>query len=122
MNPILAAFISQLRQRDLDIEYRGEEDRIYLIGNAANIDEPTKRGVQAAKRKLLKEILVPAFEKSDGQPVRLHSANIPSKKDELCPKCGATACLGNGITREDVARCCRADRGEMNCPYERSGS
>lgn len=37
---------------------------------------------------------------------------------ELCPKCGATVNLGSGITRADIAACCRGDRGEMHCPYE----
>lgn len=75
MSPILSALISQLRKRELDIEYRGEEDRIYLIGKTANIDEPTKKGVAAAKRKLLREVLEPAFEKSGGEPVRLPSVD-----------------------------------------------
>ncbi len=71
MNPILQAFISQLRARNLDVEYRGEKDRIYLVGDTKNADDSTKKTLKAAKGKLLRELLEPAFEKSDGQPVRL---------------------------------------------------
>lgn len=37
---------------------------------------------------------------------------------EVCSKCNAAIYLHNGIIPSDVAACCRADRGEMNCPYE----
>jgi hypothetical protein len=71
LNQIIAALISQLRKRQLDIEYRGEPDRIYLTGRTENADEPTKAAIKAAKRKLLKDILEPAYAESNGVPVRL---------------------------------------------------
>jgi len=35
---------------------------------------------------------------------------------QTCPKCHALVLLDNGVTREDVARCCRADGGSTDCP------
>lgn len=71
MNPIIQALIVQLRKRNLDIEYRGEEDRLYIVGEMKNADDLTRKALTSAKKRLLKEILEPAFEKSGGQPVRL---------------------------------------------------
>jgi hypothetical protein len=71
MNPIVQALIAQLRKRELDIEYRGEEDRIYLVGKTQEVDEPTRAAITAAKKRLIKDILKPAYEQSAGQPVRL---------------------------------------------------
>ncbi len=70
MNPIVQALIVQLRKRDLDVEYRGEADKLYLVGKNENADGPTMAGIKIAKKRLL-EILEPAYEKSGGVPVRL---------------------------------------------------
>lgn len=75
MNPIIQALIVQLRKRNLDIEYRGEPEKLYLVGETKNVDEPTRKAIAAAKKRLLKDILEPAYEKSAGQPVRLQQVD-----------------------------------------------
>lgn len=76
LNPIIHALIVQLRKRNLDIEYRGEPGRIYLVGDTKQVDEPTKKAVAAAKAKVLREILIPAYEQAGGKPVRLPAVEI----------------------------------------------
>lgn len=73
MNHVLEALVSELRKRELDVEYRGEGDNVYLVGKTELADELVLNALKAGKPRMLKEILKPAFEAGHGQPVRLHS-------------------------------------------------
>jgi hypothetical protein len=70
VNPLLMMLIKELRIRGLDVEYRGEDDRLRLVGHLNMVDEDVMNAMRTAKKRLL-DILKPLWEEGDGKPVRL---------------------------------------------------
>jgi hypothetical protein len=69
VNPLMEAFIRELRDRNIDLEYRGGE-QLYAVGETAYLDDAMKEAIRGIKPRVL-AILKPIWEQSGGQPVRL---------------------------------------------------
>jgi hypothetical protein len=69
VNPLIEAFIRELRERGIDLEYRGGE-QLYAVGNTSYLDEAMCEAIKGIKPRVI-AYLKPIWEQGGGKPVRL---------------------------------------------------
>ncbi|QEL19908.1 hypothetical protein [Limnoglobus roseus] len=110
--PLMRMLVGELRRLNLDVEYRGDGDRLHLVGGTGNADAEVLAAVMAGRNRIV-AILKPLWDRSRGTPVRLHRDVVAVADREPASAIAPTAAPVS--TTASPARADAADDHDQMC-------